>query len=215
MAQVKICGLSTPESVEAAVGQGARYVGFVFYPPSPRSLEPEAAAQLAALVPPGVAKVGLFVDPDDELLDLVLAKVPLDMIQIHKVHDAARLAALRRRAGLPLIVAAPVATAEDVDSALALGAVGDIMLLDAKPAADASLPGGNGVSFDWRLLAGRRIAGPWMLAGGLNPQNVGAAINLTGAPIVDVSSGVESAPGIKDAALMSAFLRNAGVSGGG
>lgn len=214
MAQVKICGLSTPETVVAAVEGGARYVGFVFFPPSPRSLEPKEAVRLTAEVPPGVAKVGLFVDPDDALMDRVLDEVPLDMIQLHKVTEPARLASLRRRASLPLIVATPIATPQDVSEALEIGAVGDIVLFDAKPSQDATLPGGNGVAFDWRLLANRRIAAPWMLAGGLTPDNVAAAIDLTGARIVDVSSGVESAPGVKDPDRIAAFLRNSGATAG-
>lgn len=208
---VKICGLSTPETVDAAVEAGARYVGFVFFPPSPRAVSPEQVAALAARVPPGIAKVGLVVAPDDALLDAISATAPLDMVQVHKVHDAARLAAIRDRMGLPLIAAAPVARTEDVDAALEFAQPAQMILFDAKPAQDATLPGGNGVAFDWRLLSTRRIPKPWMLAGGLTPDNVAEAIALTGASSVDVSSGVESAPGVKDAAKIAAFVRSAGV----
>jgi len=210
MTAAKICGLSTADAVAAAIGAGARFVGFVFYPPSPRSVTPEEAARLAVEVPPGVGKVGLFVDPTDAQVDAVTAVVPLDFIQVHKVADRERLRAIRSRAGLPLIAAQPVATAADVDAGVALAGVADMLLFDAKPAQDATLPGGNGIAFDWRLLANRRILLPWMLAGGLNPDNVARAIMLTGAPMVDVSSGVESAPGIKDTARIEAFVRAAG-----
>lgn len=207
----KICGLSTPETVDAAVEAGARYIGFVFYPASPRAVTPELAAELATHVPPGVAKVGLVVDPDDALLDELSRVVPLDMIQVHKVHDPKRIAEIGARIGLPVIAAAPVASASDVDEALRLAEPAQIVLFDAKPAKDATLPGGNGVAFDWRLLATRRIPKTWMLAGGLNPENVAEAIALTGANNVDVSSGVETAPGVKDVEKVTAFIRNAGV----
>jgi len=208
---VKICGLSTAESVDAAVEAGARYVGFVFFPPSPRAVTPEQAAPLALRVPPGVAKVGLVVAPDDELLDEIARVVPLDMIQVHKVDDPERLAQIGARVGLPIIAAAPIASAEDVDAALRLAEPAQIVLFDAKPAQDATLPGGNGISFDWRLLSTRRIPKTWMLAGGLTPENVSQAIALTGTTHVDVSSGVESAPGVKDPARIDSFIRNAGV----
>lgn len=210
MRGAKICGLSTAEGVAACVEAGARFVGFVFYPPSPRAVGPEEAARLAVEVPPGIGKVGLFVNPTDAEIDAVVATVPLDFIQIHKVDDPERLRALRARAGLPLIAAQPVATEADVEAGLALVGSADMLLFDAKPAQDATLPGGNGVAFDWRLLANRRIPVPWMLAGGLTPENVAQAILLTGARMVDVSSGVESAPGVKDAGAIRAFVAAAG-----
>ena len=206
---VKICGLSTPETVEAAVQAGARYLGFAFYAPSPRAVTPAQVAALAAHVPPGLAKVGLVVAPDDALLDEIAATAPLDMVQVHKVHDPARLAAIGARMGLPLMVAAPIASAADVDAALRLAEPAQIILFDAKPAEDATLPGGNGIAFDWRLLSTRRIPKTWMLAGGLTPENVAEAIALTGARHVDVSTGVESGPGIKDPAKIAEFIRNA------
>lgn len=209
MTAVKICGLSTPESVSAAVEAGAQFVGFVFFPPSPRSVDPAQAARLAVEVPPGIGKVGLFVDPSDAQIDAVMAVVPLDFIQVHKVADPQRLQAIRSRSGLPLIVAQPVASAADVEAGLALAGVADMLLFDAKPAEDATLPGGNGIAFDWRLLANRRIPLPWMLAGGLTPETVARAVMLTGAKMVDVSSGVESAPGVKDAGAIDAFVRAA------
>ena len=208
---VKICGLSTSETLDAAVDAGARYVGFVFFPPSPRSISPQSAAELALRVPPGVAKVGLVVAPDDALLDEISRIVPLDMIQVHKVNDPARLAAIGARLGLPVIAAAPIAKPEDVDAALRLAEPAQMILFDAKPAQDAALPGGNGISFDWRLLSTRRIPKPWMLAGGLTPNNVAEAVALTGAKNVDVSTGVESSPGEKDVTSIAAFVRNAGV----
>ena len=210
MIAVKICGLKTPETVSAAVDAGARYVGFNFYPPSPRYLDPDHAAMLAVEVPPGVAKVGLFVDPSDDAIDAVGAKVPLDFVQIHKVSDHERLRAIRARSGLPLIVAQPVAAQEDVIAGLSLAGVVDMLLFDAKPARNATLPGGNGIAFDWRLLVNRRIPVPWMLAGGLTSENVREALMLTGARSVDVASGVESAPGVKDADAIRAFVAAAG-----
>ena len=208
---VKICGLSTPETLDAAVEAGARYVGFVFFPPSPRSVTPQEAAVLALLVPAGVAKVGLVVAPDDALLDEIARVVPLDMIQVHKVSDPVRLAAIGARVGLPVIAAAPIAKPEDVDEALRIAEPAQMVLFDAKPAKDATLPGGNGISFDWRLLSTRRIPKPWMLAGGLTPENAAEAVALTGAKNIDVSTGVETSPGEKNADLIEAFIRNAGV----
>jgi len=208
---VKICGLSTPETLDASIRAGARYVGFVFFPPSPRSLTPQQAVELAVRVPPGVSKVGLVVSPDDALLDEISRVVPLDMIQVHKVDDPDRLASIGARVGLPVIAAAPIATPEDVETALRLAEPAQMVLFDAKPAKDATLPGGNGIRFDWRLLSTRRLPKPWMLAGGLTPENVAEAIALTGAVHVDVSTGVESAPGEKDADRIASFILNAGV----
>ncbi len=206
---VKICGLSTPETVDAAVEAGARYVGFVFFGASPRNVTPHDAAALALRVPPGIAKVGLVVDPDDAALDEIARTVPLDMIQVHKAGTPERIAEIGARVGLPVIAAASIASADDVDAALALAQPAQIVLFDARPADDATLPGGNGVAFDWRLLSTRRIPKTWMLAGGLTPDAVGAAVSLTGAAHVDVSSGVESAPGVKDAERIAAFIRAA------
>lgn len=206
MAQVKICGLTRPEHVSAAVGAGAAFVGFVFFPKSPRHLDIATAAALAAEVPPGIARVGLLVEPDDTLLDAVLAQVPLDLLQLHGAETPARVTEIRARTGLPVMKAVGVADATDLDALWDYGLVADMLLVDAKPPKDAALPGGNGLSFDWRLLVGRKWLVPWMLAGGLTPDNVAEAVRLTGARIVDVSSGVESAPGQKDAGLIGAFV---------
>jgi phosphoribosylanthranilate isomerase len=195
---VKICGLTEPAGLAAAVAAGARYVGFVFFAKSPRHVSPEQAADLAAQVPLGIAKVGLFVDPDDALLRAVLDKVPLDMIQLHGAETPARVAEVKALTGLPVIKAFGLAEPADLDALWDYGLVADMLLIDAKPPKGAALPGGNGVAFDWRLLAGRQILKPWLLAGGLTPDNVAEAIRLTRAPGIDVSSGVESAPGIKD-----------------
>lgn len=206
MAQVKICGLTRPEHVSAAVEAGAAFVGFVFFPKSPRHLDIATAAALAAEVPPGIARVGLLVEPDDTLLDAVLAQVPLDLLQLHGAETPARVTEIRARTGLPVMKAVGVADATDLDALWDYGLVADMLLVDAKPPKDAALPGGNGLSFDWRLLVGRKWLVPWMLAGGLTPDNVAEAVRLTGARIVDVSSGVESAPGQKDAGLIGAFV---------
>lgn len=204
----KICGLNDATAMRTAVSAGARYVGLVFYPPSPRALGPDEAAELAALVPENVTKVGLFVDPDDTLIDTVLAKAPLDMLQLHGSESPKRCAELRTRTGLPVMKAIKVADADDIASAHDyLGSV-DWLMFDAKAPKDmkGALPGGNALSFDWTLLSGQTWPVPWMLAGGINPGNVVAAVEASGATIVDVSSGVESEPGHKDPAKIEAFL---------
>ncbi|RME17572.1 MAG: phosphoribosylanthranilate isomerase [Alphaproteobacteria bacterium] len=211
--RVKICGLSTAEQLRWAVEAGAAYVGLVFFPKSPRNVSADAAAALALEVPPGVAKVGLLVDPDDALLDEVLATVPLDMIQLHGQESPARVAEIRARAGLPVMKAVGIAGAEDLEKLELYAPVADQLLVDAKPPKGADLPGGTGVPFDWTLLSGVHIQRPWMLAGGLTPKNVGLALRLTGARQVDVSSGVESAPGVKDEGLIREFM--AAVAGRG
>ena len=209
MAQVKICGLKTPQDIAAAVGAGAQYTGFVFFPKSPRAVSVDQARDLAGHVPTGVMRVGLFVDPDDALLDQTLATVPLDMIQLHGKETPDRVAQVKSRFGLPVMKAMGIASSADLDQIWDYGLTADMLLIDAKPPRDAELPGGNGLAFDWRLLVGRRFLKPWLLAGGLNPDNVAQAIRLTGAPGVDVSSGVESAPGTKDPDLIRAFVRAA------
>ncbi|SMH52107.1 phosphoribosylanthranilate isomerase [Maritimibacter sp. HL-12] len=204
--RVKICGLTRPEHLRAAVAAGAGYVGLVFFPKSPRNVSLEAAAALALEVPPGVAKVALVVDPDDALLDQITAQVPIDMLQLHGGESPARVAAIRARYGLPVMKAVGIAEASDLEKLDTYLPVADQILVDAKPPKGAEVPGGMGVPFDWRLIAGRHWSKPWMLAGGLTAQNVGLAVKLTGARQVDVSSGVESAPGVKDEALIRAFL---------
>jgi phosphoribosylanthranilate isomerase len=203
---VKICGLTDPAGLSAAVTAGARYVGFVFFPRSPRNVTLEQARALVLSVPEGVAKVALVVDPEDAALDALLAQVPVDILQLHGHESPARVAALRARHGLPVMKAVGVADASDLPALADYEQVADQILVDAKPPKDANLPGGNGLAFDWRLIAGRDWARPWMLAGGLTPDNVAQAVMLTGARQVDVSSGVESAPGVKDAARIAAFI---------
>lgn len=204
--RVKICGLKTPESIAAAAEAGAAYIGFNFFPKSPRSVSAEVARDLALEVPPGIAKVGLLVDPDDAELAAVLDRVPLDIVQLHGKETPERVREIRAAYGLPVMKAIGIAGAEDVAKIDEYAKVADLLLIDAKPPKDGPLPGGNGVAFDWRLIANRRWPVPWMLAGGLTPENVREAIALTGTGQVDVSTGVESAPGVKDAALIRAFL---------
>lgn len=207
--RVKICGLRRAAHVAAAVEAGAGYLGFVFFPKSPRNVSVEEAAALAAEVPPGVAKVALVVNPEDALLDRIIAHVPIDMIQLHGSETPERVAEVKARTGLPVMKAVGLAGPEDLPNLATYARVADQILVDAKPPKGADLPGGNGLAFDWRLLQGRRWAVPWMLAGGLTPENVALAIQMTGAPQVDVSSGVESAPGEKDAGKIAAFIAEA------
>ena len=185
---------------------GAAYLGFNFFPRSPRAVTPGRARDLALATPLGVAKVGLVVDAGDVELDAILDAVPLDVIQLHGRETPDRVAEVRARFGLPVMKVLGVAGAADLDAIPAFEAVADQILLDAKAPPGAALPGGNGTRFDWRLLAGRTPTRPWMLAGGLTPLNVAEAVRLTGARQVDVSSGVESAPGVKDEGLVRAFL---------
>ncbi len=207
--RVKICGLTRSEDVRAAVGAGAAYVGFVFYEKSPRNLSHAQAAALAAEVPPGLCRVALVVDPEDDALDALLAAVPIDMLQLHGRESPERVASLRAAFGLPVMKAVGVAGEADLAALDEHARAADQLLVDAKPPEGATRPGGNAVAFDWRLIAGRRWTVPWMLAGGLTPDNVAEAIRLTGARQVDVSSGVESAPGVKDRGLIEAFCRAA------
>lgn len=208
--QVKICGLSTPDQLRWAVQAGARYVGFVFFAKSPRNVTVETARALALEVPPGVAKVALVVNAEDAVLDEITAHVPLDMLQLHGKEPPERVAAIRARYGLPVMKAVGIAGPDDVALLDAYSPVADQLLVDAKPPKGAPLPGGTGVPFDWGLLSGYRFQRPWMLAGGLTPDNVAAAVRLTGARQVDVSSGVETAPGVKDEGLIRAFIEAAG-----
>ncbi|MCW1934029.1 phosphoribosylanthranilate isomerase [Pararhodobacter zhoushanensis] len=203
--RVKICGLTRPQDIDAVVAAQAAYGGLVFFPKSPRAVSIAQARDLSLASPVGLARVGLFVNPDDALLDAVLAEVPLDILQLHGTESPERVAELRARHGLPVMKAVGVAGPEDLDALTTYGSVADMLLVDAKPPRDAVLPGGNGLAFDWRLIAGRRWPVPWMLAGGLTPDNVREAILLTGATQVDVSSGVESAPGVKDADAIARF----------
>lgn len=206
---VKICGLRRPDQVRAAVEAGAHYLGFNFFPKSPRYAAFDLARDLALEVPAGVIKVGLTVNADDRMLDELLAQVPLDLLQLHGAETPERVAEIKARYGLPVMKVLGVAEAEDLEALDRYTGVADQIMLDAKPPRNAVLPGGNGLTFDWRLIAGRRWPVPWMLAGGLTPDNVGEAIALTGTRQVDVASGVESAPGEKDPAKVAAFCRAA------
>jgi phosphoribosylanthranilate isomerase len=208
--RVKICGLRTEQDVAAVAAAGAAYAGFNFFAPSPRYVTPAVARELALAAPEGLCKVALVVDADDALLDAITAAVPLDMLQLHGHESPARVAEVKARYGLPVMKVIGVAGAADLDALTDYALVSDQILIDAKPPKDAVLPGGNGLAFDWRLLVGRKWLRPWMLAGGLTAGNVAEAIRLTGARQVDVASGVESAPGQKDAAKIADFVRAAG-----
>lgn len=204
----KICGINSAPALDAAVKGGARFVGFVFYARSPRALDAEAAAALAGRVPRGISRVGLIVDESNESIDAILRQVPLDMLQLHGQETPARVGEIRRRFGKPVMKAIKVATAADVESAAAFDGTADWLLFDAKapPQMANALPGGNAVSFDWSLLADRRWNRPWMLSGGLNAGNLAEAVRVTGATVVDVSSGVEDRPGLKSPEKIAAFL---------
>jgi phosphoribosylanthranilate isomerase len=202
--EAKICGLSTAATLDAAVAGGARWVGFVTYPRSPRHVSTETLRALAARVPPAVGKVGLFVDPDDALLDERLAAGGFDLLQLHGEESPERLADIKRRTGTSVMKAIKVARGDDVQRGIATyGSVADRLMFDA---ADGTLPGGNAQAFDWTILSGRTVPLPWMLAGGLTPANVVEAVKVTGARTVDVSSGVEATRGVKSVDLVRSFL---------
>jgi phosphoribosylanthranilate isomerase len=203
----KICGLSAEGAVSAAVAGGAAYLGFVFYPPSPRAVTPREAAQLCVAVPPGVARVGLFVDADDAMIEATLALAPLDVLQFHGSETPERVGEVRLRFGLPVMKAVAIAGPTDVRGAARYEDVADLLLFDAKPPRRPdALPGGNGLGFDWRLIADRSWRRPWMLSGGLTAEVLPEAVRISGAKAVDVSSGVESRPGVKDPKKIRAFL---------
>lgn len=204
--RVKICGLRTQADISAVARAGAAYAGFVFFPKSPRNVTLPEARLAAMAAPPGLAKVALTVDADDAALDAIVAAVPLDMLQLQGRESPDRVAEVRARYGLPVIKAIGLADEGDLSAIFAFSSVADQLLIDAKPPGGADLPGGNGLAFDWRLLAGRRWLRPWMLAGGLTAENVAEAVRLTGARQVDVSSGVESGPGVKDPGKIAAFV---------
>jgi len=202
----KICGLSTARTLDAAVAGGASHVGFVFFPPSPRNLDFGQAHSLAANVPASVGRAGVFVDPDDDVLDAAIAAAGLTVIQLHKTTPE-RAAAIRNRSRLQVWAAVAVKTRADLNAAARFRGAADRILYDAKTPDAAALPGGMGLRFDWRLLEGFSHPLPWALSGGLDPANVAEAVAITGAQIVDVSSGVETAPGIKDMDKIAAFLK--------
>jgi phosphoribosylanthranilate isomerase len=204
---VKICGLAGDAAVAAAVEGAAAYLGFVFYPASPRAVTPRAAARLCAAVPAGVARVGLFVDADDAAIAAVLDRVPLDILQFHGRESGERVMQARTRFGLAVMKAVAIADAADVAFAAQYEDAADLLLFDAKPPRRPdALPGGNGLAFDWTMIAGRSWRRPWMLSGGLNAALLPEAVRISGAQIVDVSSGVERRPGQKDPLKISAFL---------
>ena len=204
--KAKICGITTPDALDAAIGGGASHVGFVFFAPSPRDLGMDAARALAAGVPDRVAKVGVFVDPDHALLDAAIAAGRLDAIQLHNT-SAARRAAIRAAFWLPVWAAVAVKQRADLAAAEHVEAA-DRILYDAKTPAGSALPGGMGLRFDWTLLHGIAHPLPWALSGGLDAANVAEAVRVTGATLIDVSSGVESAPGVKDVDKITAFLQS-------
>jgi phosphoribosylanthranilate isomerase len=207
--KVKICGLTDPADIPAAILAGASYVGFVFFPKSPRHLNLSTAAEMAGAVPDDITTVALTVDADDDMLDALTKAVPVDMLQLHGHESPARVAEVRARYGLPVMKAIGIASETDLTQIDFYSKVADQLLIDAKPPEGADRPGGNAVAFDWRLIAGRRWSVPWMLAGGLTPDNVAEAVRLTGASQIDVSSGVERAPGIKDEDKMRLLIDNA------
>ena len=206
--EVKICGLKSEASIAAALDGGADYVGFVFYPPSPRSLSPAEAGKLAAAARGKAKIVALFVDPVDDLLADVMSALDPDLIQLHGKETPERVTEIRKRWARPVMKAVSIATQADADGALKFSGIADLLLFDAKAPPDLkdALPGGNGITFDWRILDGMKGKVSFMLSGGLNPDNVAEAIRLTGAQVVDVSSGVELKPGEKDPALIRRFL---------
>jgi len=203
---VKICGLSKAQHVDTAVEAGAGLTGYVFFPCSPRNVTIEAAASLTASVPDNVRKVALTVDADDELLDQIVAGAGVDTLQLHGHETAQRVSEVRQKYGLSVIKVLPIASADDVKAAHAFETVSDMLLFDAKPPKDATRPGGNAVSFDWGLLSDESWSVPWLLAGGLDAENVGTAIKATNAPMVDVSSGVEDASGQKSIQKIQDFI---------
>lgn len=207
--EVKICGVNSAEALAWAAEAGADFVGFVFFPASPRAVTAAQAGAISASLTGGPRRVGLFVDPGDALLEAALAAAPLDVIQLHGEEGPARVAEIRARFGRPVMKAIGIATEADLGQIAEYAPVSDRLLLDAKPPPDATLPGGNAAPFEWRLARLASIPKPWLLAGGLTPGNVAEAIATSGAPGVDVSSGVERARGVKDASLIRAFVRAA------
>ena len=209
--EAKICGINAPAAAEAAVAGGADYIGFIFYPPSPRAVTPAQAHALATAVPGRVGKVGLFVDAEDAAIREVREAVPLTLLQLHGSERPERVAQIKARFGLPVMKAIRIAGPDDVAAARAYLKVADRLLFDAKPPKDmkGALPGGNALSFDWRLLAGESWPIPWMLSGGLEAGNLAEAVRTAGARAVDVSSGVEDKPGVKNPAKIRDFRKTA------
>lgn len=206
--KVKICGLSTEETVRTAVETGASYIGFVFYPPSPRNINPVRAAELAHITDHKVPKVGVFVNPDDSLLTNVLNHTMLDIIQLHGSENVERVKEIQKRFSPKVMKAIKVAESGDIEKAREFEDVADMLLFDAKAPKELknALPGGNGLQFDWNLIARHKWDIPWMLSGGLNVHNIKQAVNISGAQIIDISSGVENEPGHKDINKIKAFM---------
>jgi phosphoribosylanthranilate isomerase len=205
--RVKICGLRSRLEAGVAIAAGATYIGLVRFPPSPRHVSLSDARWVVELVPDGVIRVALTVDASDEALEELIAAVPIDMLQLHGRETPERVADIRERFGRPVMKAVGVSTEADIVQIDDYARVADQILVDARPPRGAERPGGNGLAFDWHLLRGRRWRRPWMLAGGLTPENVAEAVRLTGAEQLDVSSGVEYRPGFKDPERIRAFMR--------
>jgi phosphoribosylanthranilate isomerase len=203
---VKICGLTSPDAIDAAVRAGAAYGGLVFHPKSPRFVTLDQARVLADAMRGRLKIVALITDMDDAGIEAVITAVKPDFLQLHGSESARRTAYIRGKFCVPVIKALPVADVSDLAAAAEYESTADMLMFDARPPKDASRPGGHGAAFDWKILAGRSFTKPWFLAGGLDPDNVARAITLSGAQMVDVSSGVESAPGVKDAARIADFV---------
>jgi phosphoribosylanthranilate isomerase len=205
---VKVCGLNTLEAVAAACASGATHIGFIFYPPSPRAVSPENAGTIATAAPKAVIKVAVFVDPSDPEIQAVIKALSPHILQLHGHESPERVAEVKKRFSLPVMKAVRVSSAEDIDAALAYNYIADILLFDAKPPKDTAgmLPGGNGLAFDWTLLSNFKGTTPWFLSGGLDLDNVAEALAISGAQAVDISSGVEDQPGLKNIKKIGAFL---------
>lgn len=208
MIDVKICGLKTDAAVAAACDGGASHIGFIFYPPSPRAVSPEQSGDIARTAPAFVRRVAVFVDPSDDEIAAVIAALAPDILQLHGTESPERVAEIKRRFALPVMKAIRVSGAGDIDAAAPYEGIADFLLFDAKPPKDARgmLPGGNGLAFDWTLLKAFKGATPWFLSGGLDLGNIDEALDISGARAVDVSSGVEDRPGVKNPKKISAFL---------
>ena len=204
---IKICGLKTPEALEAALAGGASHVGFIFFEKSPRNVTPQAAASLRMAAKGRAKAVAVTVDADNSFLDAIVAAMSPDMLQLHGKETPARVAEVKARYDLPVMKALAIGEAADLERTKPYLCIADRFLLDAKPPAGSELPGGNGVAFDWSILAALDRSVDYMLSGGLSAANVGDALRLANPPGIDISSGVESAPGVKDAALIDAFFR--------
>jgi phosphoribosylanthranilate isomerase len=206
MTNIKICGIKTPEILSVAASAGARFAGFVFVPQSPRYIHPEQARLLSRQLPTGLRSVGLFVDPSDEDLAHILGAVSLDFIQLHGNESPARVQTIKSRFNIPIIKAFAISAPDDLDQVTAYIPVIDWILFDAKAPASSNIAGGNGVAFDWTILKDKTFAKPWMLSGGLTPENVPDALSILNPDAVDVSSGVESSRGVKDAQKVRDFI---------